>query len=420
MPSLRAMRLSVFVLLSAALACSLPVGPAATLPPTSTTSAASASSSAVTPAGATALPATSAAPLLNPAKLKQGLDADVPTYMRANNIFACSLAVVSPALAAGSLQIQYFNYGMLSRQSNTPVNSSTEYEIGSITKLFTADLLALNVQSSRMQLDDPLQKYLPAGVRVPVYQGQAITLRELSTHTSGLPRTLPKGTTVSKVNGVLMWGYNSDQEIYAFLNSYQLTRAPGSKWEYSNLANGLLGIAEEQAGRDGYENLVVAAITGPLAMGDTRIVLTAEQNSRLAQGYEPSGAKAPSVATQGGTLAAGALRSNTHDMAIYLAHNIDPGSAQPDPVFAFTQQQQDKGPGKSVVMGLGWLIANPGATDELFNKDGSTAGYNSYIAFSKTRRTGFVLLCNGHPIEPLLPAIEKLLGLSEAASDTNQ
>jgi len=408
-----------FVLLLAMLACALPatataVPAPATLPAPGATTAPSEIPATPTPTS------TAAAPSIDLGQLKQGLDAAIPAIMQSSNSAACSLAVVDPDPAAAGLRTQFFNYGTLSRESTTPVDSTTEYEIGSVTKLFTADVLALNVQAGTMNLDDPLQKYLPSNVHVPAYNGQVITLKELSTHTSGLPRTLPSGSTVSKVNGIPMWGYNSEQDIFDFLDTYQLTRAPGAKWEYSNLANGLLGIAEAQLGQTSYEALVTEKITGPLGMNDTHIVLPPAAKARLAQGYTTNGKIAPITATQGGTLAAGAIRSTTHDLAIYLAANIDPQGKKLASVLQMTQQQHDKGPKQNVVMGLGWLIANPGAANELFNKDGSTLGYNSYIAFSRSKQTGFVALCNGHPISGLLAPIEKLLNLVGGTTDDNQ
>jgi serine-type D-Ala-D-Ala carboxypeptidase/endopeptidase len=82
---------------------------------------------------------------------------------------------------------------------------------------------------------------------------------------------------LTKVNGVLVWGYATNDEVFNFLNMYQLTRAPGAKWEYSNLASGILGIAEERIGQSNYESLAFNQVTGPLSMPDTRITLSAAE-----------------------------------------------------------------------------------------------------------------------------------------------
>lgn len=404
---LRFRSLACLALALAILACSLPLG----------TQPAPAPATAGAPTSPTE-PSITATPLFDPAQLKQAMDAAFTANMQQNSVVSCSLAAVYPD-TSGKLQTSYFNYGTLSKKSATPVDENTEFEIGSITKLFTSDLLALFVQDGLMKLDDPLQAYMPANVQVPTYQGKVITLSELSTHTSGLPRNVGGGTAIRTVDGVQVSGYSSDDEVYKFLNGYQLTRAPGSRWEYSNLANGLLGMAEEQAGKSSYEQLVLEKLTGPLGMPDTRIQLSAQQKTRLAQGYTDGGQNAVPFATTGDTLAAGALRSTTRDLAVYLAANIDPTGNGLEPVLRMTQAPQAKA-SQNITMGLGWLIANPNTPDALFNKAGSTLGYNSYIAFSQSRRTGFVVLCSGSALTKLLPQIETLLKLPVLSTDANE
>jgi len=269
-----------------------------------------------------------------------------------------------------------------------------------------------------MALDDPLQKYLPASVHVPTFQQQAITLAELATHTSSLPRTdgLP---SVRKVNGASVYGYATDDELYHFLGGYQLTHAPGTTWLYSNLANALLGAAEEQLTHSSYESLVVDQIAGPLGLSGTRAALSAAQQSNQAQGYYDNGQPAPAFALTSASLAAGGLRSTATDLAAYLVANIDPGGTPLAQALNLTQQRQAIGPKAGVAMCLGWMIVSPGTPAEQFAKDGATAGFNSYIAFSRSRRSGFAVVCNGHNVTQVLaPQINKLLlGATETESD---
>jgi CubicO group peptidase (beta-lactamase class C family) len=92
------------------------------------------------------------------AQFKHGPDAAMPAFMSANDVAGCSAAVVYPDPSTNKLQTQLFNYGVASRATQKLVDSSTLYEIGSITKLFTADVLALFVGQNLMGLDDSLQK----------------------------------------------------------------------------------------------------------------------------------------------------------------------------------------------------------------------------------------------------------------------
>jgi serine-type D-Ala-D-Ala carboxypeptidase/endopeptidase len=359
-------------------------------------------------------------PGIDPGQVVTAINLLIPPVMQANQVSACSVAVAYPDVDNGALQTTLINFGTLTNESKVPVNSTTEYEIGSLSKLFTADLLALLVQDGKMQLDDPVQKYLPSNVHVPTYNGQSITLRQLATHTSGLPRTMDSVQRVRKVNGVSVNGYVTDKEIFDFLNSYQLTRAPGDKWEYSNLANAILGMAEEQVANDSYENLVIARITTPLGLNNTRVTLSAEEKTNLALSAPQNGKASPSFATNGEMLAAGGLRSTIQDQAIYLVDNIDPAGTNLNTILSMTQQQQDKGNGPNMVMGLGWKIESPGTPQEQFDKAGSTAGYNSYITFSRVTRSGFVLLCNGQLVMELAPQINKIIGGSDTSVDGSE
>ncbi len=401
-------------LLLALLACNLSGTPTPALP----TPTVAALAPAATPAPiATPAPVATTGKAFDPVRFKQDLDPAVSAFLAGNNVAGCAVALAYPAPAGTKLFTQTFSYGLASKATQKPVTPATLFEIGSLSKLFTADLLALDVTESQMRLDDSLQRYLPAGARVPTYQQQAITLRQLATHTSGLPRT-DSQPQVRKINGVVVWGYATDQELFAFLKSYQLTRAPGAEWLYSNLANALLGVAEEQVGQAGYEELVVNQIAGPLGLSDTRATLSAAEQANLAQGYQENGQPAPAFAETGASLGAGGLRSTAQDLAIYLVANIDPDTTGLAPVLEMTQQRQSFGPKTTVSMGLGWLITNPGASSEQFSKDGSTAGFSSYIALSRVNRTGFAVACNGHNVGNLLaPQINKLLGAAQTEVD---
>ena len=152
-------------------------------------------------------------------------------------------------------------YGRASTSEAVPLDGDTIFEIGSISKVFTSLLLADAVQRGEVALTDPISKYLPASVKVPE-RGRAITLQDLATHTSGLPR-LPDMNPKDPENPYA--DYSVDQ-LYRFLSTYQLPRDVGASYEYSNLGAGLLGhILALRAGTD-YESLVKSRITGPLGM----------------------------------------------------------------------------------------------------------------------------------------------------------
>src|SRR5262249_20674414 len=138
------------------------------------------------------------------------------------------------------------------------------------------------VERGDLALNDPIAKYLPAEVKVPERGGRAITLQDLSTHTSGLPR-MPTNFTPKDAGNP--YADYSVEQMYQFLSGYTLTRDIGAQYEYSNLGGGLLGhVLTRRTGTD-YEALVGSRITTPLNMSNTRITLSPELRTRLATGH---------------------------------------------------------------------------------------------------------------------------------------
>src|SRR6185312_474124 len=145
------------------------------------------------------------------------------------------------------------SYGSLDKGDKRPLNGDTLFEIGSITKVFTALLAADMAQRGELELDDPVQKYLPAAVKMPQRNGKQITLIDLATHTSGLPR-MPENFRPKDPNNP--YADYTVEALYSFLTSYELHRDIGIKYLYSNLGFGLLGQALAQRAGVDYEKLV--------------------------------------------------------------------------------------------------------------------------------------------------------------------
>ena len=121
-------------------------------------------------------------------------------------------------------------YGSLDKGDKRLLDGDTIFEIGSVTKVFTSLLLADMVQRGEVALTDPVAKYLPPGVKVPERGGRQITLQDLATHTSGLPRLPSNLNPKDPANPYA--DYSVDQ-LYQFLSGYQLTRDIGTQYEYS-------------------------------------------------------------------------------------------------------------------------------------------------------------------------------------------
>jgi CubicO group peptidase (beta-lactamase class C family) len=280
-------------------------------------------------------------------------------------------------------------YGKLEKGDPRALNGDTIFEIGSATKVFTSLLLADMVQRKQVALDDPVAKYLPATVKMPERNGRSITLVDLSTHTSGLPR-LP-GNMKPKDPGNPYADYSVEQ-LYQFLSGYQLTRDIGSTYEYSNLGGGLLGhVLARRAGTD-YEALVESRICAPLGMKSTAITLTPQMKARLAVGHnarlEP--VKNWDLPTLAG---AGALRSTANDLLIFLAANLGYSKSPLAPAMAAMLKTRRPTGQSGLEVALGWHIFTSNGKEIIWH-NGGTGGYRSFIGFDPKTRVGVVALSN--------------------------
>jgi CubicO group peptidase (beta-lactamase class C family) len=166
--------------------------------------------------------------------------------------------IVVGMIAADPQERWVVGYGRLSSADERVPNGNTVYEIGSITKLFTGILLAQAVMNGEVKLDDPITIYLPEGVTAPEYEGQSITLLDLATHTSGLPRDI--------------YDLSSLEQMYAALSKVRLPHEPGSSYGYSNFGMGLLGnFLVQRAGQEDYEAILLERIFHPPDMDSTRV-----------------------------------------------------------------------------------------------------------------------------------------------------
>jgi len=281
-------------------------------------------------------------------------------------------------------------YGSLDKGDPRPLNGDTIFEIGSTTKVFTSLVLADMVQRGEVALADPVAKYLPAEAKVPERGGRAITLVDLSTHTSGLPRMPSNFRPKDPANPYA--DYTVDQ-LYQFLSSYQLTRDIGSQFEYSNLGGGLLGQALAHRGGVDYEALVRSRITGPLGMNSTGITLSPEMKARLALGHNDKLVTVPNWDLPA-LAGAGALRSSVNDMLTFLAANLGYVKSPLAPAMAamLSVRRPTGAPGGGEI-GLGWLITKP-SEDEIVWHNGGTGGYRSFIGYDAKSRVGVVVLSN--------------------------
>lgn len=261
------------------------------------------------------------------------------------------------------------------------------FEIGSVTKVFTALLLADMDQRAEVALDDPVQKYLPAGVTMPKRGSRAITLRDLATHMSGLPRVPTNLSPKSLADPYVDY---TPAKLYDFLRTYELPRDPGSKWEYSNLGAGLLGhVLARRTGMD-FGTLVRLRISNELDMTETCAVVPDWLKTRAATGHNAAQAPAPNWHWDA-LAGAGALWSTAGDLLNFVAANLGLKPSGLAPAMESMRKVRIPIDGGAIGQALGWQTFHRNGV-ELFWKDGGTWGFSSFVGFDPKARRGVVVL----------------------------
>jgi CubicO group peptidase (beta-lactamase class C family) len=249
----------------------------------------------------------------------------------------------------------------------------TLYEIGSVTKVFTALLLADAVVRGEVTLETPIAELLPAGVSLPGDAARAITLEMLATHRSGLPRIPAELDATDYRDPYAAYG---EDELWATLRSVRLEFAPGERAAYSNLGAGLLGTLLARRAGVSYGELLAARITGPLGMTDTVVEVAAADSGRVAPPH--TGAGEPWSSWHFRALAgAGAIRSSVADLGRFGRAVLDPESTPLGAAIELAWKVRDRSSGLSPGgNALGWLLAGDGATRW---HNGMTGGYHAAV-----------------------------------------
>ena len=282
--------------------------------------------------------------------------------------------------------VHYFNFGKTASAGKL-VDEHTIYEIGSISKVFTGIILAQQILDGQLKIDDKINDLLPDSIQVPVIGDKDITLGNLTDHTSGLPR-MPNNFAPANPNNP--YADYTVAQMFEFISNYQPVREVGSAYEYSNLAQGLLGHLLAMQNHTTYEDLMVQTIADPLEMNDTRIEFTERMKRNLALGH--SGGKVVEnwdIPTLAG---AGAIRSSTADMAKFIAANLGYLNV---PLFEAMKQSHKVRHHKAGEMSvaMAWHIKK-GVHGDVFWHNGGTGGYRTFAGFVKETGKGVVLLTN--------------------------
>ncbi|MFY2764130.1 serine hydrolase [Arenimonas sp. MALMAid1274] len=265
------------------------------------------------------------------------------------------------------------------------IDARTAFEIGSVSKTMTSALLADLIGQGKGSLDDPLSAWLPAGTKVPAYEGQPILLRHVVTHTSGLP-ALPPG--VEMVDASDPYAPVDAKMLLASLERTPLTRAPGQGFEYSNFASMLLSYAVAQRAGQDLETLLDARLFTPLGMSGAYINERPE-GVRAAAGHLPNGKATPAWRFKTDVAGVGGVRATLDDMVRYVQGQLGQVQAPITPALKLSQQAVN--PGATPAMAMNWMLAPLNGRTWLAH-EGGTGGFSSFVAFDPAQQRGVVVL----------------------------
>jgi CubicO group peptidase (beta-lactamase class C family) len=313
--------------------------------------------------------------------LDNTIDTLVGKYINQLNNVGVSVAVLYNGVE------QYYNYGETKKGNGILPTFNTAYEIGSITKTFTAALLAKAVIEKKMALTDAITKYLPDSVAANALL-QNITVQQLSNHSSGFPR-VPLSMNFTVTNQNQPYENFSNNHLFSFLKNYTGYKKPNNQYDYSNLAVGLLGVILESVFKDSFENLVKKFIANPLKMKNTNITL--KDSSLLAQGYNDENTPTPTWNFLS-LSAAGSIKSTTADLMKYGKAQLEYNNTTISKIFALTHKVTLTKDDKTVA--LGWHIDNTRNNTAYLHHSGGTYGCRSMLAIIPSKKMVVVVLAN--------------------------
>ena len=323
----------------------------------------------------------------------------IKAFLR-NNFRETNACIVIGLVDEGGNRI--FTSGKLDNGTDQEVDGDSIFFIGSVSKTFTALLLQDAVARGEVKLDDPVANYLPDSVKMPTHGGKQISLLDLATHGAGLP-TDPNNTSGKDARE--QYETYTVEKMYAFLSGYNLSRDPGSEFEYSNVGMALLGHVIALRAGTNFESLIVDRIARSLQMDSTCITLTTEQQKRLAMGHDSSGKPSTPWNFQAYS-PAGNIHSTASDLLKYVSIHAGisqcPLSAlmEKTHVIRFKDLRGLPNLGLFGRTAMDWVDrdAYQPRGMELLGHAGGAGSYHAWVGFDTKQRRGVVVLSTANDL----------------------
>lgn len=272
------------------------------------------------------------------------------------------------------------------------------FEIGSITKTFTAALAAHCFQKGLLKSTTTLKDVLSFSMPEEVAN---ITLQQLSNHTSGLPR-LPKNMKMEDPTNP----YNEydTAQLFTYLEKAKLESVAGTKYSYSNLGMALLGVICAKKLNMSYQNALQQYVFAPLKMNQSSIVITNEQQKNLVRGLNTEGEETSNWDWDC-MAGAGAIKSNLDEMALYAKANLDSTNT----LFSLCHQPTFKN-NDMMSMAMAWHIITSRSGNKILFHNGGTGGYTSSMMLLPNKNKGVIILSNVSAFHHKMSLLDALCG----------
>lgn len=322
--------------------------------------------------------------------MKDAVTRLIKTEMKKNDVVGLSIALVDDQ------QIVWAQgFGYADEKYKITATPETIYNIGSLTKVFTATAAMQLAEQGMIDVDLPLQKYIPEfSVKTRFPNTSQITLRHLMTHHSGLPSNLQKG----------MWSGKPEPfaSIVGMLKEEYAATPPGLIFSYSNVGMALAGIAVERVSGSDYPAFIQASLLGPMHMFSSGFALP-RSLEKMSKGYHKGNEMEDPLIRD---LPAGGLRSNVLDLSQYIKMMFDQGRSnsrqvvKPSTLVEMLTKQNTAVPlDLGLRVGLGWMLSGLGDIDIqnagiVAHHAGSTILFHSMMIVLPEHKLGVVVLAN--------------------------
>ena len=309
-------------------------------------------------------------------------------------------------------------FGLEDRATGRPATTQTQYHVASVTKAFTASLAVILDDRGVVDLDQPVVKYLPEGVSISTTPevGATITLRQLASGTSGLPRGVP-----GQVQSIEGWYQLEPQRLYDHLANVKLHHHdpmvdvklrfnPDTSDGYSNLGFGLLGHALERAAGKPFDRLMQEFVCVPLNM--ERTAIQSDDKLRPATGYDwQPDSDAETSRHTGAAIqhsfkerlaASDGLVTTVEDLAKFLTAQMKPGVFSPETLDQL-HTERTLPDGSASGTAFGWSVGSIDGVGRILEKTGHRSNCNAWIGFLPEHGVGVAVMtnCGGPEVDPI-------------------